>query len=152
MSTENFKEVEVYWEEAVGFIIHESDTIGSFVLLNEPRWASNWTKRPPQLDDTALPGHQAVMMSPLEFALQGDLYGQEFQVIYNSHNNLIYLYHETELRGIFQPDRRKQSVRKKKIVKPYLLVEKNLSEAIQSDVMLLSMLSQWLMVSFHEPN
>jgi hypothetical protein len=120
--------------------------------MNQHRWTSDWKKGTPQLYDAALESLHPVRLHTSEFTLQGDLYGQEFQVIYNSPDKLIYLYKESELRGIFQPDRKRQSARKKKIVKPYLLVKNNLSEALQSDVLLLSMVSQWLMVSFHEPN
>ncbi|MBW8334723.1 MAG: hypothetical protein K0M40_22090 [Prolixibacteraceae bacterium] len=150
-STENSRENEINWDRSLGFIKNQSDTLGRFCVVMGPRSAPELKKWTTEVYKTEPAGMKGLINSKIEFALWGDLLGQENLIIYNSDENLLYVYKGKELRGIFQPEQKKILVRKKKIKQPFLLVNNALSEDVKTEVLFLAMIGQWFIYSNKEP-
>lgn len=151
VSNETSKEMRVNWERSLGLIIRQSDTIGSFMVVKEPRnvrdldkWTSKIFTLPKENQKKmTMEEFQMMTYSKREFALCGNLNGKEIMIIYDAEKNQLYLFKETELSGVLQADQRNSLVRKKNRIKPSLLINNNISQENKSDVLLLSMLGQW---------
>lgn len=150
-STENSRENKINWDRSLVFLKNQSDTIGRFCVVMGPRTAPELKKWTNEVYKTEAAGIQGFINYKIEFALWGDLLGQENLIIYNSDENLLYLYKGKELRGIFQPEQKKLLVRNKKIKQPFLLVNNALSEDVKTEVLLLAMVGQWFIYSNKEP-
>ena len=105
-STENSRENEINWDRSLVFLKNQSDTIGRFCVVMGPRSAPELKKWTNEVYKTEAAGIQGFINYKIEFALWGDLLGQENLIIYNSDENLLYLYKGKELRGIFQPEQK----------------------------------------------
>lgn len=159
VSNETYKDMQFYWEQSLGLIICQSDTIGSFVVVMDPRhvheldkWTSIIFAPPTENGNKMTKERKNRIINDLDdFALWGDLYGKEMMVFYHGEKNQLYLFAETELSGLLQADLRNSLIRKKNRIKPSLMVKNNLSQQTQSEVLLLSMLGQWFKDSWMAP-
>jgi hypothetical protein len=150
-STENSREIEINWEKSIGFITNNTDTISRFCVVFEPYDKPELNKWTNQIYKKPIEGLKGIILQKKDFALWGDFRGKDLFIICNSEENLLYLFKEKELRGIYQAEKLKLFGRKKNSPQPILLVKNTLSEDVKVDELLLSFVGQWFIYSRENP-
>ena len=129
-----------------GYVIEKGDTIGRYKVLIDPRkdtLIDEWTKA--VYKGTTKQKHHA-FKSLSEYALYGEFTGKKYAILYNSDEEKIYIFEDSNLYGIYTYDRLSHIAKKRRLKQPSpsLLVNETLTEDERVDIIRLAMVGQWL--------
>lgn len=143
------------WDKnATGLIIEGVDTIGSFLIIMNPRedsllrpW-SGYAFLQRQIEINAILGNKLYMRllqwNSSDFGLIGTFRDRKFFIISNSSARKIWFFSNNEPGFIFQPDLDEIVMKKKDRVMPYLLINNKIPGSERRDLLRLAVMSRFL--------
>jgi hypothetical protein len=161
-SVETYETNVYYWDkEATGVLIEGFDTIGFFLIIMNPREnellksyaAEIWPPQKPQ-KKTKSNVRMDVFWKPspgVDFGIIGKLHNKNFVMIQNGKDRKAWIFSGNSYLCMFQNDINFIGIRKKYIVLPYLLINKEIPQKDRLDLFMLAMVSKILNWSINMP-